>query len=408
MDAVVAPRKRSSPQEGEQADTSARRTECDEAMEEEEEAAAAPPEGNFVYTEYDYKFIKEAAGKVQEYKADLEAKFAAETGEQITESTLKRKVNEFCAANGHSVSQGVPFFSHGLKGVGDPLHSDSNDLKQKIDNINDCCCLLDEKNGTHGRSRDEDKEDAPGNAVVGPLQEELLLAMKSLGLGPEAERLREQKTGKKGAAPVKFRLTGSKAVDVLRGFPVLTDVLDVGAEESEFERLRRGMLVLSFLYMRAISTLYSKFSVTKEEVENLVQLGRDYMALICLFGLKCGANEHNICYGIPTRLQKFFELVKIDGEKALGGGVIGSTQGLEGKHWFTKLAMLLNTSGRLGDCWYEYLWNERFRMYWGERHVPQRVGYANARTCRPRIPDVYEDRKRKRRQAEEEHQRVCV
>ena len=164
-----------------------------------------------------------------------------------------------------------------------------------------------------------------------------------------ANRMESANLQKRRKLETQFRITGTTSTAMLRKFYVLTDSLQV-EDETEWEVVWRGMLVLSFLYARILSTLVCKFYITLAQLIKLQTLGHHYLAMLVLFNRKIGANEMALCLGIPLRLRRYFDEFKVRKDTALGCGVLGSMQGIEGLHWRTRISMLLNTSGRHG-CW---------------------------------------------------------
>ena len=326
-----------------------------------------------VYLEYDFEWLVNEAKVAEEYRHEMESN-------GLAPSTVEKKVREFCIGRKHSLYNGVPYCKQALEGVPDPLHVDCNEMKYLLELCNSYCATL-------GKNEDEFRVES-ADTYIGQSLRNFWEAMVNVGLKDEQTRLENRRLAKQTTAtPTEFRVTGTKSTRVMRSFAELTDALGKGRQdyETDYERFTRGMLHLSFLFLRVMSTLYSKFSITKGELTKLGVVGRDYFALKVLSGLKCGPNEHTMCYAIHYRLEKYFDTCRIRDGVSLGGGVLGSCQGLEGKHWFTRASIASNTSLRRG-CWREEQQNSGLRMIYGEVHLPVPVNYGRYKYI-PRIPD---------------------
>ena len=332
-------------------------------------AVAAAGGKDKVYTEYDFPWVVNEAQLVEEKRALFQSKGYAD-------STVQQKLRDYCKGRGHSLFNGVPYCKQALEGVPDPLHMDCNEMKFLVEQGNTFCAAV----GKY----DEEFCVEEAEYFVGPVQKKFWEGMKTVGLKQEMVRLQNRKT-KNNCNPTQFRVTGTKTTVTLRNFYVLTDALDRSAlEETDNEKLTRGCLHLSFLFLRIMSSLYSRFTIDVPALDKLGVLGKHFFALKCLTGVQFAANVHTMCYGVHHRLYKYFNLCQIKPGVSLGGGVLGSCQGLEGKHWFTRTSMACNTSMRAG-CWYEELVNSGIRMVYGERHVPVPVNYGKYK-YKPRIP----------------------
>ncbi len=333
-----------------------------------------------VYFEYDYDWNVEKATEVKTYRETLEAS-------NLAPATITKKVHEFCRQRGHSLFNGVPYCKQALEGVPDPLHVDCNEMKELIMKGNEYC----EDLAKHDTLYVVEEADY----YVGTTQRQYWDAMSHIGLKQEQVRLENKKIknpATRAAAATEFRVTGTKTTITLLNFYQLTDALGNRQDmETDYERFKRGALHLSFLFLRIMSSLYNLFKLKKSELDKMGTVGKHLFALKVLIGYKVTANEHTLCYAIHHRLKKYSKLCQIDlGEEgevvlgSLGGGVMGSCQGLEGKHWFTRASMACNTSLRKG-CWSEEHYNSGIRMVYGEREVPVPVNYGRYKH-KPRIP----------------------
>lgn len=348
------------------------------ASEEQIEAAGGIEK---VYFEYDYTWNVAMANEVETYRQTLEASGLAAT-------TIKTKVHDFCRQKGHSLFNGVPYCKQALEGVPDPLHVDCNEMKELIMKGNEYCEAL----AKHDTLYVVEEADF----YVGATQREYWNAMGEVGLKQEQGRLENKKIknpATRAAAATEFRVTGTKTTITLLNFYKLTDALGNREDmETDYERFRRGALHLSFLFLRIMSSLYNLFKLKNDQLDKMGTTGRHLFALKVLLGYKVTANEHTLCYAIHHRLKKYSKLCQINLGKeegrvvlgSLGGGVLGSCQGLEGKHWFTRASMACNTSMRKG-VWSEEHYNSGIRMVYGEREVPVPVNYGKYKH-RPRIP----------------------
>ena len=339
------------------------------------EAIAAAGGKAKVYFEYNFPWLVEQAVLVDEERERLLA-------QGFSDSKVETEVRKFCISHGHCLWNGVPYCVQALEGVPDPLHLDCNEMKYLVELGNTQCDVL--------GLQDQEFVVEDAEHFVGRIQTEYWSAMVKVGLQQEQQRLANRKLrdkSKKKNAPKEFRVTGTKTTLTLRNFYELTDALSGRDDmETSFERLSRGELHLSFLFLRILSTLYSRFTITDKQLDKLGVVGRHYFALKVLSDGKVGANEHTMCYGMHHRLRKYFKMCSTEPGKSLGGGVLGSCQGLEGKHWFTRASMACNTSMRSG-CWSEELYNSAIRMVYGEKEVPVPVSYGKY-TYKPRIKEV--------------------
>jgi hypothetical protein len=231
-------------------------------------------------------------------------------------------------------------------------------------------------------------EDYIGSNEVGRAQTGIFEQMRSNGLELEAQRLLNRtkpKTKANQELPTNFRLTGGKSVTFMRSFSGYSKVLLDTNDHTDYFRLHVGFLHLFGLISRLMSTFYSQFTITNNNLTRLGVLSSHLFALLVLFGQPTGCNVHAMTYAMVDQLKRFSSSTKVDEGVSLSGGVLGSLQGVEGKHWFSKLSIRMSTSGR-ADCWYEYLLNEGIRCCWGERNVPLPLK-SQERKFSKRIPD---------------------
>lgn len=185
------------------------------------------------------------------------------------------------------------------------FYTDANFLMGRVDALDTLSFAVDERRRASSSQQSSlDKTDH----VVGPYQSAYWDAFSTVGLTDIGRRLRrraeehaEEKSGAGGKRnsdpPTDFRLTGDQATLIMRRYAVFGDVFrrGLGIEQGEHEReLDKDELIileaieLSILYIRQLSSMYSRYTIKLTSITRLIKLGHDFMALLSLLNFKVG------------------------------------------------------------------------------------------------------------------------
>ena len=101
--------------------------------------------------------------------------------------------------------------------------------------------------------------------------------------------------------------------------------------------------------IRVMLTYQSRYTLPKEKIEVLIELGRKILRLSSRLGLPITYNLHYFCIGNPQPMKASHEELMVSEDECLGFQAVASAKGGESKHADTKRRALSDTNGH--DDW---------------------------------------------------------
>ena len=302
-----------------------------------------------------YSLVQEA------YEAKMKAtdqSREAGSKEPLDEAGKNKILNDI--ANQHGGQKGPVLMKNACNGMADGMHAEANFAKNWSERLNSYA---------NGQDLFADGALCPTYGI-GPVQQAFHSSLEQNGLGRYAEAFRNQKSrdeGKRKQGLVRY--TGVDAIKVMKTISAHTTPLKPAAGkdgpaggEPALDFDRRVRLRLEMIMVARMSEVYSKYTVSESDIENLQKMGYHLLDLWKISNKAIGLNDSTIAFALPQSIKQHFKYFRIgDGKTALGGGIVGSAQGAEAKHADSKLQAAA-TSGRPGWA-VRMLWNEAIRAF---------------------------------------------
>ena len=128
-----------------------------------------------------------------------------------------------------------------------------------------------------------------------------------------------------------FRLTSDQRNKLWRHWRELMNTIDI-AELSEAERMRVVEIDVVFGLLIKLHVYLTKVTISKEEIRDAKQLGRDLHVMYREMNRRLGMKEFGVCIEIWLLLEENFDRFRVSDTHMIGPMILGGMQNLERVH----------------------------------------------------------------------------
>ena len=319
------------------------------------------------YFLHDDGYWDECVRGVQAFMADYKSKHKVETEGELL--AFKKAVAEHCKSQKHSFVHGVKPRSFVQLVFYCVLHLDTNQAAIELE-------LFEAHAHEIAASRK-----LPYSDKTSP-HRRWHEALVDSDLEPFARRLKSRLPDI-NQDPQDIRCNGPSVASMMNNVHRFNAALKVD-DETPAEKLERDTIVTLLLMHRGISAMHSRFTLQKDEVPQLVEMGRCMLRLVDNLHLPQTYNLTYMCIGNPQLLQLNMEKFALSELLVLGLQSLGSAQGPEALHADSKVHIPMQTSGREG-CHHDHLQNALLMRVAGPHVV--KTKFEPKSRCKPRITE---------------------